>query len=220
MKKIALPLIAIMSTSIILTGCGNDKDEVGSINDSKHKQEEQKEKDSAKQQNNKAKNDKKQSEKKQDKKATTTLDDAINEADRLHDFVVEDSTFYDNLRSTLKSNGVKLADNYYLPYLEDVRQPNDEQNTTFAGIIVDKKVDKKKDSAIITYKVKSGMSANHTKDGDYVEPDKLGDIIKDKLKNDKKYKDKVATVKYEVKMNKDRTATIKKLTKGDWSMTK
>lgn len=221
MKKYTIPFSSLLIMGIILSGCGENSDEPAKINDSNHKQE-QKTKDSSKEQ----KADKENKDNAQDKdkqvkkeKPTTTLNDAINEADRLHDFIVYDSTFTDNLKRDFKNDGINLVGDYYSPYTDDASTPDQNQSFIFAGIIDDKKVEKKKDSAIITYKVKSGMSSTDASNGEIADSEVVGKAIQDKLKNDKKYKNKVSTVKYEVKMNKDKTATIKKLTSGDWSRT-
>lgn len=221
MKRYTIPFSSLLIMGIILSGCGENSDEPAKINDSNHKQE-QKTKDSSKEQ----KADKENKDNAQDKdkqvkkeKTTTTLNDAINEADRLHDFIVYNSAFTDNLKRDLKNDGINLEGDYYSPYTDVAKAPNQEQTYIFAGIIDDKKVEKKKDSAIITYKVKSGMSSTDASNGEIADSEVVGKAIQDKLKNDKKYKNKVATVKYEVKMNKDKTATIKKLTSGDWSRT-
>ena len=224
MKKYAMPISSLMIMGVILSGCGNNSNEPAKINESNHQKQEQKTKDSSKEQkaNNNQDRDKNKDQQSKDedtknKKTTTTLDDAINEADRLHDFIVYDSMFTNNLKRDLKNQGINLEGEYYSPYTDLAKAPDKEQTYIFAGIIDDKKVEKKKDSAIITYKVKSGMSSTQSSNGEIADSEVVGKAIQDKLKNDKKYKNKVATVKYEVKMNKDKTATIKKLTKGDWS---
>ena len=224
MKKHAMFVSSLMIIGVILSGCGNSSDEPAKINESDHQKQEQKTKDSSKEQkvnNNQDKNQNKDKQSKDEstknKKVTTTLDDAISEADKLHDFIVYDSMFTNNLKRDLKNQGINLEGEYYSPYTDLAKAPGKEQTYIFAGIIDDKKVEKKKDSAIITYKVKSGMSSTQSSNGEIADSEVVGKAIQDKLKNDKKYKNKVATVKYEVKMNKDKTATIKKLTKDDWS---
>lgn len=224
MKKHAMFVSSLMIIGVILSGCGNSSDEPAKINESDHQKQEQKTKDSSKEQkvnNNQDKNQNKDKQSKNEstrnKKVTTTLDDAISETDKLHNFIVYDSMFTNNLKRDLKNQGINLEGEYYSPYTDLAKAPGKEQTYIFAGIIDDKKVEKKKDSAIITYKVKSGMSSTQSSNGEIADSEVVGKAIQDKLKNDKKYKNKVATVKYEVKMNKDKTATIKKLTKDDWS---
>ena len=220
-KKTALPFTSLLIVGVILSGCGSSSDDPAKINDSDKKQEQKQTKDSSKQQKENKTNKKDENQKKDNKneKKTTTLNNAINQADQLHDFIVYDSSFTDDLKSNFKDNGIKLEGDYYSPYTDVAKAPEQAQSYIFAGIIDDKKVDKKKDSAIITYKVKSGMSSTDSSTGEEADYEVVGKAIQDKLKKDKKYKNKTATVKYEVKMNKDKTATIKKLTKNDWSRT-
>lgn len=223
-KKTALPFTSLLIVGVILSGCGSSSDDPAKINDSDKKHEQKQNKDSSKQQKNKKNNkdnkdDKNQKKDNKKEKETTTLNEAIEQADQLHDFIVYDSSFTNDLKSNFKDNGIKLEGDYYSPYTDVAKAPEQAQSYIFAGIIDDKKVDKKKDSAIITYKVKSGMSSTDSSTGEEADYEVVGKAIQDKLKNDKKYKNKTATVKYEVKMNKDKTATIKKLTKNDWSRT-
>lgn len=223
-KKTALPFTSLLIVGVILSGCGSSSDDPAKINDSDKKQEQKQTKDSSKQQKNKKNNkdnkdDKNQKKDNKKEKETTTLNEAIEQADQLHDFIVYDSSFTNDLKSNFKDNGIKLEGDYYSPYTDVAKAPEQAQSYIFAGIIDDKKVDKKKDSAIITYKVKSGMSSTDSSTGEEADYEVVGKAIQDKLKKDKKYKNKTATVKYEVKMNKDKTATIKKLTKNDWSRT-
>jgi len=220
-KKTALPFTSLLIVGVILSGCDSSSDDPAKINDSDKKQEQKQTKDSSKQQKNKKdnKDDKNQKKDNKKEKETTTLNEAIEQADQLHDFIVYDSSFTNDLKSNFKDNGIKLEGDYYSPYTDVAKAPEQAQSYIFAGIIDDKKVDKKKDSAIITYKVKSGMSSTDSSTGEEADYEVVGKAIQDKLKKDKKYKNKTATVKYEVKMNKDKTATIKKLTKNDWSRT-
>ena len=215
MKKHAMFVSSLMIIGVILSGCGNSSDEPAKINESDHQKQEQKTKDSSKEQkvnNNQDKNQNKDKQSKNEstrnKKVTTTLDDAISETDKLHNFIVYDSMFTNNLKRDLKNQGINLEGEYYSPYTDLAKAPGKEQTYIFAGIIDDKKVEKKKDSAIITYKVKSGMSSTQSSNGEIADSEVVGKAIQDKLKNDKKYKNKVATVKYEVKMNKDKTCLL------------
>jgi len=219
MTKYLKPLSAVCAVSILLVGCGhNDNSGPGTIKDSQHHQKQDKKQDSSKKQNGEAKtkDKKKKSHKKQ--KTTLTLNQAIKSADKLHDFIVEDAGFYDDMKKEYKNEGIRLKGIGPMPYLYDARPKDQDQMLVFAGIIDHKDVAKKsKNEAIITYKVKSGLSSSYTNHGTYVDPEEVGKDIQQELKTNDKYKNKITTVKYKVTMNKDHKATIEKLTKGDWS---
>ena len=219
MTKYLKPLSAVCAVSILLVGCGhNDNSDPGTIKDSQHHQKKDKKQDSSKKQEGetKTKDKKKKSHKKQKQKLT--LNQAIKSADKLHDFIVEDADFYDNMKKDYKNEGIQLKGIGPMPYLYDARPKDQDQMLVFAGIIDHKDVAKKsKNEAIITYKVKSGLSSAYTNHGTYVDPAEVGKDIQQELKTNDKYKNKISTVKYKVTMNKDHKATIEKLTKGDWS---
>lgn len=216
-------IVAILSSAVIFAGCNNNDSEPGKIKDQpkQEKKEDNQNHNSSKQKDNK--NESQQKEKKSDKKVDqrkekVSLNTAISNADKLHDFIVKNSDFYTDLKDELSDQGIKLADDYASPYIDNA-EPGDEQSYVFAGIITDKQVDKKSDQkAIITYKVRSGLSNGITADGHARDVQDVGKDIQDKLK-DKKFSKNEKTVRYEVTLNKDQTtATIKKLTSGDWSI--
>lgn len=219
MTKYLKPLSAVCAVSILLVGCGhNDNSGPGTIKDSQHHQKQDKKQDSSKKQNGEAKTKDKEKKQHKKQKQTLTLNQAIKSADKLHDFIVEDSGFYDNMKKDYKNKGIQLKGIGPMPYLYDARPKDQDQMLVFAGIIAHKDVAKKsKNEAIITYKVKSGLSSAYTNHGTYVDPEEVGKDIQRELKTNDKYKNKIATVKYKVTMNKDHKATIEKLTKGDWS---
>lgn len=222
-------IVAILSSAVIFAGCSNNDNEPGKINDQskQEKKEDKQDHNSNKQKDNKNNKDNKdenqQKEKKSDKKVDqrkekVSLNTAISNADKLHDFIVQNSDFYTDLKDDLSDQGIKLADDYSSPYIDNA-EPGDEQSYVFAGIITDKQIDKKSDQkAIITYKIRSGLSNGITADGHARDVQDVGKDIQDKLK-DKKFSKNEKTVRYEVTLNKDQTtATIKKLTNKDWSI--
>lgn len=219
MTKYLKPLSAVCAVSILLVGCGhNDNSGPGTIKDSQHHQKQDKKQDSSKKQNGEAKTKDKEKKQHKKQKQTLTLNQAIKSADKLHDFIVEDAGFYDDMKKDYKNEGIQLKGIGPMPYLYDARPKDQDQMLVFAGIIAHKDVAKKsKNEAIITYKVKSGLSSAYTNHGTYVDPEEVGKDIQRELKTNDKYKNKIATVKYKVTMNKDHKATIEKLTKGDWS---
>lgn len=219
MIKYLKPLSAVCAVSILLVGCGhNDNSGPGTIKDSQHHQKQDKKQDSSKKQNGEAKTKDKEKKDHKKQKQTLTLNQVIKSADKLHDFIVEDASFYDNMKKEYKNKGIQLKGIGPMPYLYDARPKDQDQMLVFAGIIDHKDVAKKsKNEAIITYKVKSGLSSAYTNHGTYVDPEEVGKDIQQELKTNDKYKNKIATVKYKVTMNKDHKATIEKLTKGDWS---
>lgn len=219
MTKYLKPLSAVCAVSILLVGCShNDNSGPGTIKDSQHHQKQDKKQDSSKKQNGEAKTKDKEKKQHKKQKQTLTLNQAIKSADKLHDFIVEDAGFYDDMKKDYKNEGIQLKGIGPMPYLYDARPKDQDQMLVFAGIIAHKDVAKKsKNEAIITYKVKSGLSSAYTNHGTYVDPEEVGKDIQQELKTNDKYKNKIATVKYKVTMNKDHKAIIEKLTKGDWS---
>lgn len=208
----------LCAASLLLTACGTSS-EPGQIKDNQ-KEENQAKKDTSKQQKGEAKNKQRDKKEKPKKDPKTNLNEAIKEADHLHNFVVENSEFYVNLKGYYNERGIKLKNISELPYLFDARPSDQQQMLVFAGVIDNKNVEKKsKNEAIITYTVKSGVSSSFTNKRTYVDPTEVGKDIQHELRTNKKYQNKTSVVKYKVIMHPDKTATIEKLTKGDWSNT-
>lgn len=224
----SISIMTLLSSVVIFTACSNTEDPA-KIDDSNHKEEKKdnKEKDSKSENqdkkdyltsNERDKKEKDANKKVEKNKEKINLDTVITETDKLHDFIVEDSDFYTNLVEDLSDKNIKLDGNYSSPYIDNA-EPDDIQPYIFAGIITDKKVDKQsKNKAIITYKVRSGLSNGIDSGGNSRDIQSVGEDIQNKLKSND-FKSSEKTVKYKVTLNKDQTQTnIKKLTTDDWSV--
>ena len=221
-----LPML-ILSSTLILSACGNENnDDPAKINTSNHKEKKEndnKEKAKSHKENkviDKDEIDKRDNKKVENNKEKLKIDEVIDEIDVLHDFNETGYEFYSDLTSDLSDKGIKLGGNYSSPYIDYANPEDQQQDRVMAGIIIDKKVDKKNDhEAKVTYIVRSARSIVATEEDEgETDPEQVTDNIKDIIKKDKNLNKKV---EYKVEINKDKTkATVTKLTKGDWSKVK